>query len=110
MSQTVSDFVLQRLHPWGVRHILGFLGDGINGVFGAMNRADRSKIDFVQARHEDMAAFMATVLARLDGPAFHLAAGQELLVRPDERATRKRVDQGSGAARAGIDSARKAMR
>lgn len=54
VSQTVSDFVVQRLHQWGVRHIFGCPGDGINGVFGAMNRAER-KLGFVQARHEEMA-------------------------------------------------------
>ncbi|SCB10913.1 pyruvate dehydrogenase (quinone) [Bradyrhizobium yuanmingense] len=66
MSQTVSDFIIQRLHLWGVRHIFGYPGDGINGVFGAMNRAD-GKIGFVQARHEEMAAFMATAYAKFSG-------------------------------------------
>ncbi|MEY9594868.1 pyruvate dehydrogenase (quinone) [Bradyrhizobium yuanmingense] len=66
MSQTVSDFIIQRLHQWGVRHIFGYPGDGINGVFGAMNRAG-GKISFVQARHEEMAAFMATAYAKFSG-------------------------------------------
>ncbi|MCK1722362.1 thiamine pyrophosphate-requiring protein [Bradyrhizobium sp. 141] len=66
MSQTVSDFIVQRLHQWGVRHIFGYPGDGINGVFGAMNRAD-GKIGFVQARHEEMAAFMASAYAKFSG-------------------------------------------
>ncbi|MDA9497478.1 thiamine pyrophosphate-requiring protein [Bradyrhizobium sp. CCBAU 11357] len=66
MSQTVSDFIIQRLHQWGVRHLFGYPGDGINGVFGAMNRAD-GKIGFVQARHEEMAAFMATAYAKFSG-------------------------------------------
>lgn len=66
VSQTVSDFIVQRLHQWGVRHIFGYPGDGINGVFGAMNRAD-GKIGFVQARHEEMAAFMATAYAKFSG-------------------------------------------
>ncbi|MCA1548071.1 thiamine pyrophosphate-requiring protein [Bradyrhizobium sp. BRP19] len=66
MSQTVSDFIIQRLHQWGVRHIFGYPGDGINGVFGAMNRAG-GKIGFVQARHEEMAAFMATAYAKFSG-------------------------------------------
>ncbi|MFB6461812.1 thiamine pyrophosphate-requiring protein [Bradyrhizobium tunisiense] len=66
MSQTVSDFIIQRLHQWGVRHIFGYPGDGINGVFGAMNRAQGKdhEIGFVQARHEEMAAFMATAYAK----------------------------------------------
>src|SRR3954470_24338353 len=66
MSQTVSDFIVQRLHQWGVRHIFGYPGDGINGVFGAMRRAD-GRIRFVQARHEEMAAFMATAYAKFSG-------------------------------------------
>lgn len=66
MSQTVSDFIVQRLHQWGVRHIFGYPGDGINGVFGAMNRAE-AKINFVQARHEEMAAFMASAYAKFSG-------------------------------------------
>ena len=39
MSQTVGDFIIERLHAWGVRRIFGYPGDGINGVFGALNRA-----------------------------------------------------------------------
>ncbi|WP_342733052.1 thiamine pyrophosphate-requiring protein [Bradyrhizobium sp. B117] len=66
MSQTVSDFIIQRLQQWGVRHLFGYPGDGINGVFGALNRAD-GKIGFVQARHEEMAAFMATAYAKFSG-------------------------------------------
>src|SRR5438105_14843790 len=66
MSKTVGDFVIQRLHAWGVRHIFGYRGDGINGVFGALNRAE-GKIQFVQARHEEMAAFMASAYAKFSG-------------------------------------------
>ncbi|MBW9117338.1 thiamine pyrophosphate-requiring protein [Rhizobium cauense] len=66
MTQTVGDFVVQRLSAWGVNRIFGYSGDGINGVFGALNRAD-GKIGFVQARHEEMAAFMACAYAKFTG-------------------------------------------
>ncbi|MCC8936259.1 thiamine pyrophosphate-requiring protein [Bradyrhizobium sp. Arg68] len=66
MSQTVSDFVVHRLHDWDVRHIFGYPGDGINGVFGALNRAG-GRIEFIQARHEEMAAFMASAYAKFSG-------------------------------------------
>ena len=66
MSQTVGDFLVARLHAWGVRRIFGYPGDGINGVFGALNRAD-GKIEFIQARHEEMAAFMASAHAKFTG-------------------------------------------
>jgi pyruvate dehydrogenase (quinone) len=66
MSKTVGDFLVQRLHDWGVRHLFGYPGDGINGVFGALNRAE-GKIQFVQTRHEEMAAFMASAYAKFSG-------------------------------------------
>ncbi len=66
MAQTVGDFLVERLHRWGVRKIFGYPGDGINGVFGALRRAN-GKIEFIQARHEEMAAFMASAYAKFTG-------------------------------------------
>ncbi|BCQ26484.1 thiamine pyrophosphate-requiring protein [Caballeronia sp. NK8] len=66
MTATVGDFLIDRLHAWGVRRIFGYPGDGINGVFGALNRA-KGKIEFIQARHEEMAAFMASAHAKFTG-------------------------------------------
>jgi len=66
MSRTTSDFLVDRLYEWGVRRIYGYPGDGINGIMGALDRADE-KIDFVQVRHEEMAAFMACAHAKFTG-------------------------------------------
>src|SRR5215472_1681418 len=66
MAQTVGDFLVERLHAWGVRRIFGYPGDGINGVLGALQRA-KDKIAFVQVRHEEMAAFMASAYAKFTG-------------------------------------------
>jgi pyruvate dehydrogenase (quinone) len=66
MTTTVGDFLIDRLYAWGVRRIFGYPGDGINGVFGALSRA-KGKIEFVQARHEEMAAFMASAHAKFTG-------------------------------------------
>jgi pyruvate dehydrogenase (quinone) len=66
MAQTVGDFFVERLHKWGIRRIYGYPGDGINGVFGALNRA-KGKIEFIQCRHEEMAAFMASAHAKFTG-------------------------------------------
>lgn len=66
MHNTVSDFLLQRLSEWGINRIYGFPGDGINGVYGALNRA-LDRFDYVQARHEEMAAFMACAHAKFTG-------------------------------------------
>src|SRR3984885_128854 len=66
MAKTVGDFFIERLHKWGVRRIYGYPGDGINGVFGALQRA-KGKIEFIQCRHEEMAAFMASAHAKFTG-------------------------------------------
>jgi pyruvate dehydrogenase (quinone) len=85
VSATVSDFLVQRLSSWGVKRVYGYPGDGINGVMGALNRAN-GRIEFIQTRHEEMAAFMACGHAKFtdepgvciatSGPgAIHLLAG-----------------------------------
>lgn len=66
MARTVGDFIVERLSQWGVRKIFGYPGDGINGVLGALQRA-KGKIEFIQARHEEMAAFMASAYAKFTG-------------------------------------------
>ncbi|ARO26229.1 thiamine pyrophosphate protein (plasmid) [Rhizobium sp. TAL182] len=66
MAKTVGDFLVARLGEWGVRRLFGYPGDGINGVFGALHRAS-DKMEFIQARHEEMAAFMAAAYAKFSG-------------------------------------------
>src|SRR5512142_2288811 len=66
MSETTSDFLINRLKQWGVKRIYGYPGDGINGILGALNRAD-GLIEFRQVRHEEMAAFMACAHAKFTG-------------------------------------------
>ena len=66
MSKTVGDFFVERLLEWGVRRIYGYPGDGINGVIGALDRLE-GKIEFIQVRHEEMAAFMAAAHAKFTG-------------------------------------------
>ncbi len=65
MGATVSDFVLERLVQWGIRRVYGYPGDGINGVVLAF--ADRDDLEFIQVRHEEMAAFMACGHAKFTG-------------------------------------------
>jgi len=65
MSQTVGDFLLKRLSEWGVKRIYGYPGDGINGIMGALGRNE--EMEFVQARHEELAAFMACAHAKFSG-------------------------------------------
>src|SRR5947209_10539133 len=88
MSQTVGDYLLDRLATWGVRRIYGYPGDGINGVIGAFTRSSNGSRsprarhpaspegaaressgcpEFIQVRHEEMAAFMACAHAKFTG-------------------------------------------
>ncbi|MFD7013236.1 thiamine pyrophosphate-requiring protein [Streptomyces sp. NPDC059161] len=62
----VSDYVLQRLREWEVEHVFAYAGDGINGLLAAWGRAD-NKPQFIQARHEEMAAFEAVGYAKFSG-------------------------------------------
>ena len=66
MSATVSDFLIKRLVEWDIHRIYGFPGDGINGLMGALDRADGDP-RFIQVRHEEMAAFMACAHAKFTG-------------------------------------------
>ena len=43
MSETVGDFLLERLRTWGVRRIYGYPGDGINGLMGAFGRSSNGR-------------------------------------------------------------------
>jgi pyruvate dehydrogenase (quinone) len=66
MSETVSDFLLRRLREWGIRRVYGYPGDGINAIVGAFDRAGNDP-EFIQVRHEEMAAFMACGHAKFTG-------------------------------------------
>jgi pyruvate dehydrogenase (quinone) len=66
MATTVSDFIVGRLQSWGIKRIFGYPGDGINGIMGALDRA-KDKIDFIQVRHEENAAFMACAHSKFTG-------------------------------------------
>jgi pyruvate dehydrogenase (quinone) len=66
MATSVADFLLARLREWEVERIFGYPGDGINGLLAAWGRTDNNPV-FVQARHEEMAAFEAVGYAKFTG-------------------------------------------
>lgn len=66
MTQTVSDFILERLRLWNVDRIYGYPGDGINGMLGALARAQDGP-RLIQTRHEESAAMMACAHAKFTG-------------------------------------------
>jgi pyruvate dehydrogenase (quinone) len=73
-SGTVADFVVRHLAVWGVDRIFGYSGDGINPLLGALRRAGTPT--FVQARHEEAAAFMAVAHAKYTGQVGVVTATQ----------------------------------
>ena len=66
MAPTVADYLLERLRDWDVEHVFAYAGDGINGILAAWGRAE-NKPAFIQARHEEMAAFEAVGYAKFTG-------------------------------------------
>jgi pyruvate dehydrogenase (quinone) len=66
MAETVGDYLLRRLREWGVGQVFAYPGDGINGIVASFGRAGDVP-RFVQARHEEMAAFEAVGYAKFSG-------------------------------------------
>lgn len=65
-SVTASDLLLDMLAQWDIDTVFGLPGDGINGIMEALRRR-QDRIRFIQARHEEAAAFMACAHAKLTG-------------------------------------------
>jgi len=66
MSQNVAEFVWKRLSKWGLSRVYGYPGDGVGGLDVALEKA-KEFMDYVQVRHEEMAAFMASAHAKFTG-------------------------------------------
>ncbi len=66
MGQTTCDVLVERLLAWGVDTIFGLPGDGINGFFESLRKAE-DRIRFVHVRHEEAAALAAVGYAKFTG-------------------------------------------
>jgi pyruvate dehydrogenase (quinone) len=66
MPRLIADLVVERMRDWGVNRVFGYSGDGINALMGALRRSS-DDVEFVQARHEEAAAFMAVGHAKYTG-------------------------------------------
>jgi pyruvate dehydrogenase (quinone) len=67
MAKTVGDFVVERVRAWGVERVFGYPGDGINGIMAGFEHLGAEGPRFIQARHEELAAFMAGAHAKFTG-------------------------------------------
>jgi pyruvate dehydrogenase (quinone) len=63
---TAADTLVDTLIDWKIDTIFGLPGDGINGIMEAL-RKRQDAIRFIQVRHEQSAAFMATAYAKWTG-------------------------------------------
>jgi pyruvate dehydrogenase (quinone) len=66
MSMNVSEFVWHRLQEWGLKRVFGYPGDGVGGLDVALEKT-KETLHYVQVRHEEMAAFMASAHAKFTG-------------------------------------------
>jgi pyruvate dehydrogenase (quinone) len=66
MAQNVSEFIWHRLSEWGLKRVYGYPGDGVGGLDVALEKA-KDFMEYVQVRHEEMAAFMASAHAKFTG-------------------------------------------
>lgn len=62
----VAEFLVDRLLQWNIRRIYGYSGDAINPILAALAKR-QDEISYVQARHEEMVAFMACAHAKFTG-------------------------------------------
>ncbi len=65
MAMNVSEFVWKRLGEWGLKRVYGYPGDGVGGLDVALERNE--EMEYIQVRHEEMAAFMASAHAKFTG-------------------------------------------
>jgi pyruvate oxidase len=62
---TVSDILVEQIAEWGVQYIFGVPGTSTLGVVDAVRKSGKMK--YIQVRHEQTAAFMASAYGKLTG-------------------------------------------
>ncbi|WP_454042331.1 thiamine pyrophosphate-requiring protein [Cellulosimicrobium sp. Marseille-Q8652] len=65
-DRIVADGLVDRLVDWQVDRVFGYAGDGIDPILAALRRR-AGDVELVTARHEEMAAFMASGHAKYSG-------------------------------------------
>jgi len=68
-ESTVSDVLIRQIAEWGVEYVFSIPGTSSLGIVDAIRK--NKKIKYIQVRHEQVAAFMASAYGKLTG---HLAA------------------------------------
>jgi pyruvate oxidase len=69
VRRTVAEVLVDQIADWGVNYVFGVPGTSTLVILDAIRK--NSKIKYIQVRHEQVAAFMASAYGKLTG---HLAA------------------------------------
>lgn len=64
-GRTVSDVLIEQINTWGVNYVFGVPGTSTLGVVEAIRK--NSKMKYIQVRHEEVGAFMASAYSKLTG-------------------------------------------
>jgi len=67
--RTVSDVLIEQMAEWGIKFVFGIPGTSSLGLVDAIRKNE--KLKYIQVRHEQTAAFMASAYGKLTG---HIAA------------------------------------
>ena len=70
IDHTVSEVLINQIAAWGVQYVFGIPGTSTLGIVDAIRKTN-GKVKYVQVRHEETAAFMASAYGKLTG---HVAA------------------------------------
>ena len=70
IEHTVSDALVNQIAAWGVQYVFGIPGTSTLGIVDAIRKTN-GKVRYIQVRHEETAAFMASAYGKLTG---HVAA------------------------------------
>jgi pyruvate oxidase len=69
-EHTVSEVLINQISEWGVQYVFGIPGTSTLGIVDAIRKTN-DKVKYIQVRHEQTAAFMASAYGKLTG---HIAA------------------------------------
>jgi pyruvate oxidase len=70
VEHTVAEVLINQIAAWGVQYVFGIPGTSTLGLVDAIRKTN-GKVKYIQVRHEETAAFMASAYGKLTG---HVAA------------------------------------
>ncbi|MBI4181259.1 MAG: rubredoxin [Chloroflexi bacterium] len=65
VEKTVADVLIEQMAEWGIKYVFGIPGTSSLGLIEAIRK--NSRLKYIQVRHEQVAAFMASAYGKLVG-------------------------------------------